>query len=83
MKVNQARILEWVAIPFSGDLPSPGIEPWSSTLQAFSLPSEAPGKAYFVLLIIIYAFLFYIPNQILNLSRGGLALILLLSLMVG
>ena len=28
------------AIPFSEDLPNPGIEPGSSTLQADSLPSE-------------------------------------------
>ena len=27
--ILQARILEWVAIPFSGDLPDPGIEPTS------------------------------------------------------
>ena len=27
--ILQARILEWVAIPFSGDLPNPGIEPMS------------------------------------------------------
>ena len=25
--ILQARILEWVAIPFPGDLPDPGIEP--------------------------------------------------------
>ena len=43
--ILQARILEWVAIPFSrGDLPHPGIEPWSPTLQADSPPSEPPGK---------------------------------------
>ena len=29
----QARILEWVAIPFSRDLPDPGIEPRSPALQ--------------------------------------------------
>ena len=42
----QARILEWVAIPFSrgGDLPDPGIEPTSPALQAASLPWEPPGK---------------------------------------
>ena len=42
----QARIPEWVAIPFSspGDLPDPGIEPGSPVLQADSLPSEPPGK---------------------------------------
>ena len=30
--IFQARILEWVAISFSGDLPDPGIEPRSPTL---------------------------------------------------
>ena len=28
----------------SGDLPNPGIEPRSPTLQADSLPAEPPGK---------------------------------------
>ena len=27
--ILQARILEWVAVPSSGDLPDPGIEPMS------------------------------------------------------
>ena len=39
-----ARILEWAAFPSPWDLPNPGIEPGSPTLQADSLPSEAPGK---------------------------------------
>ena len=30
--------------PFLGDLPDPGIEPGSPTLQADSLPSEPPGE---------------------------------------
>ena len=30
--IMQARILEWVAIPISRDLPDPGIEPRSPTL---------------------------------------------------
>ena len=30
--ILQARILEWVTIPFSRDLPNPGIEPRSPTL---------------------------------------------------
>ena len=30
--ILQTRILEWVAIPSSGDLPNPGIEPKSSAL---------------------------------------------------
>jgi len=42
--ILQARILEWVAIPFSRDFPNPGIEPGSPTLQADSLSSEPPGK---------------------------------------
>ena len=31
--------------PSPGDLPDPGIEPGSPTLQADALPSEPPGKA--------------------------------------
>ena len=31
--ILQARILEWIAVPFSKDLPDPGIEPWSPALQ--------------------------------------------------
>ena len=42
--ILQARILQWVAIPFSGDLPNPEMEPRSPTLQVDSLPSESPGK---------------------------------------
>ena len=42
--ILQARILEWVAIPFPGDLPNPGIKPGSFVLQADYLLSEPPGK---------------------------------------
>ena len=38
--VLQARILEWVAISFPGDLPDPGIEPGSPALQADDLLTE-------------------------------------------
>jgi len=31
-------------LPSPGDLPDPGIEPGSPTLQADALPSEPPGK---------------------------------------
>ena len=44
VEVLQARILEWVAISFSGDLPDPGIKPRSPALQADSLPTELQGK---------------------------------------
>ena len=46
--ILQARILEWVAIPFPGDRPDPRIEPRSPALQADSLPSEPPGKPAFI-----------------------------------
>ena len=42
--IFQTRILEWVAISFSRDLPDPGIEPGSPELQADSLPSGLIGK---------------------------------------
>ena len=42
--MQYSRILEWVAVPSPGDLPNPGIEPGSPTLQADALPSELPGK---------------------------------------
>ena len=38
--ILQARILEWVAVPFSRDLPNPGTEPRCLSLQADSLPAE-------------------------------------------
>jgi hypothetical protein len=44
--ILQARILEWVAYPFSEDLPNPGIEPGSPALQVDSLPAELSGKPY-------------------------------------
>ena len=50
MRILQARILEWVAMPSSrgsswfGDLPNPRIETGSPALQADSLLSEPPGK---------------------------------------
>ena len=43
-EILQARILEYVAIPFSRGSSDPGIEPGSPALQAGSLPSEPPGK---------------------------------------
>ena len=48
--ILQARILEWVAIPFSRDLPDPGLEsasPVCAELQAPCLPMsyrESPAK---------------------------------------
>ena len=44
--ILQARILEWVAISISRDLPNPGIKPGSPALQADALSSEPAGKPY-------------------------------------
>ena len=38
--ILQARILEWVAIPFSSDLPDPGIEPRSPALRVDHLSHQ-------------------------------------------
>ena len=43
--ILQARILEWVAIPFSRDLPNLGVKP-DLALQANSLQSKPPGKPF-------------------------------------
>ena len=51
---SKARVLEWVAISFSGDLPNPGIELWSPALQEDashlshqgSLPLSKPPKTF-------------------------------------
>ena len=44
--ILQARVLEWVAISFSRDLPDPGIEPGSPAFQADALTAEPPGKPF-------------------------------------
>ena len=44
--ILQARILEWFAVPFSMDLPNPGIKPLSPAspaLQAVYFPTEPPA----------------------------------------
>ena len=42
--ISQARIMQWWSSPGEGNLPTPGIEPWSSTLQVDSLAAEPQGK---------------------------------------
>ena len=42
--ISQARILEWVAISFLGDLPNSGIEPVSPALAGDSLPLNHQGS---------------------------------------
>ena len=48
-EIFQARVLEWVAISFPGDLPHPGIKPGSLAFQADALPSEPPGNSLFII----------------------------------
>ena len=43
-EISQARILEWVAMPSSRDLPNRVIKPRSLALQADSLLTKPPGK---------------------------------------
>ena len=54
--ILQARILEWLAIPFSRYLPDPEIEPTSSALQADSLLPESPKPTF--------SFADYFPLQV-------------------
>ena len=50
----------WSRLPFPspGDLPDPGIEPGSPSLQADSLLSEPPGKPINIILVVNFS-LFY------------------------
>ena len=41
---SHARILEWVAISFSGDLPDPGMEPTSPALAGGFFTTKLPEK---------------------------------------
>ena len=45
LSIEFSRREYWNVLPFPspGDLPEPGIEPGSPTLQADALPSEPPG----------------------------------------
>ena len=45
MGILQARILEWVAMLFSGDLPDPGVKPASAALADFFM-AELPGNPH-------------------------------------
>ena len=59
----------WSGLPFPspGDLPNPGIEPGSPTLQADALSSEPPGKHIYIhTYIYIYIYIYNIFIFILN-----------------
>ena len=42
--IFQARVLSGLPFPSPGDLPDPGLEPGSPSLQADALLSEPPGE---------------------------------------
>ena len=44
MEFSRQEYWSGLPVPSPGDLPDPGIEPWSPALQAGSLGSEPPGK---------------------------------------
>ena len=45
VKFSSQKYWSELSFPSPGDLPNPGIELWSLTLQADSLPTEPPGKS--------------------------------------
>ena len=48
MKFSRQEYWSGLPFPSPGDLPHPGIEPGSLALQADALPSEPPGKSYYI-----------------------------------
>ena len=49
LSLGLSRQAYWSGLPFPspGDLPDPGIKPWSPALPANSSPSEPPGKPFY------------------------------------
>ena len=47
-EIHQARILEWVAVPFSRGSSRPRDRTWVSCIIGTFLPSEPPGKPVYV-----------------------------------
>ena len=58
LSMGFSRQESWSGLPFPspGDLPDPGIEPRSPTLQADALPSEPPSYPYFLFSWILHLF---------------------------
>ena len=50
--ISQARILEWVAISFSMDLPNPGLKPTYPVCQVDSLPFSHLAWFFFSILCV-------------------------------
>ena len=54
--IFQARILEWVAISFLGDLPNPGIKPMSLTLAGRFFTAYVIGEAPLIWLNLLWIY---------------------------
>ena len=54
MKFSRQEYWSGLPFPSPGDLPDPGIEPRSPSLQADSLPSEPPGKFMNIKIKVVY-----------------------------
>ena len=46
MEFSRQEYWSGLPFPFPGDLPNPGMEPWSPALQADSLLTELGGKPH-------------------------------------
>ena len=53
MGIFQARILEWVAMPPSGDFPIPGIVPMSPALAGRFFTTETLGKSMLMFFVVV------------------------------
>ena len=62
-QTNKKRILEWVAVPFSRDLPDSGIEPGPPALQIDTLPFEPPGKPIPAKIYPPFFFMYHLENM--------------------
>ena len=56
----------WSGLPFPppGDLPDPGIEPWSPSLQTDSSLSEPPGKLSIFCNLLFFCFGFWVISSV-------------------
>ena len=76
LSMELSRQEYWSGLPFPspGDLPDPGVDPGSPTLQADSLPSEPTGKCTCIFKYTEYTGGKYIPKwkQWLSLKRLNL-----------
>ena len=64
--ISQERIVEWVAILLSMDLPNPRLVPFVPALQVDSLPTEPPGKPHIYIYTHTHTYMhsFLIPSSI-------------------